>query len=98
MNILFCFIVKDGERYLQSKMNNIIKLGERFNKYKTSYAENDNTDSTKEILQYYKKINSNVSSIQQLLNKKYSTDLCKLKTRRFVYLKNKFFEQLIEKI
>jgi hypothetical protein len=59
-------------------LNRIIKLEEKFNKYKIFYAENDSIDYTKEILQYYKK---------------YSTELCKLRVRRIAYLRNKVLEQ-----
>jgi hypothetical protein len=101
MNIAFCFIVKDGEKYLQNNLNRIIKLGEKFNKYKIFYAENDSIDSTKEILSYYKNINSNISGIHLLIDKKHSTELCKsnedynckLRTRRLAYLRNKVLEQ-----
>lgn len=101
MNIALCFIVKDGEKYLHNNLNRIIKLGEKFNKYKIFYVENDSIDSTKEILQYHKKHNSNISGIHLLLDKKHSTELCKLneayncklRVRRIAYLRNKVLEQ-----
>jgi hypothetical protein len=101
MNIAFCFIVKDGEKYLHNNLDRIIKLGEKFNKYKIFYAENDSIDSTKEILQYYTSNNSNISGIHLLIDKKHSTELCKsnekynckLRVQRIAYLRNKVLEQ-----
>jgi len=96
MNISFCFIVKDGEKYLERNLNRIINLGEKFNSYRIFYAENDSIDSTKEILKNISYNNKNISGINLKLDGKHSTDLCKYsffyncsyRVQRIAYLRN----------
>jgi len=97
MNIAFCFIVKDGEKYLEKNLSRIINIGEKFNSYKIFYAENDSLDSTREILEKISYNNKNLSGISLKLDGKHSTDLCKssdnyncfYRTQRLAYLRNK---------
>ena len=90
-NIAFCFIVKDGEEYLQKNIEKIMKFADSHSlKYNFFYAENDSTDSTIRILKKY-----NFKGEHLLLDGKHSTDLCdktdincRERTRRLAYLRN----------
>ena len=97
MNISFCFIVKDGEKYLERNLSRIVDISEKkFNSYKIFYVENDSVDSTKEILELYCRNNKNISGVSLKLDGKHSLDLCKdsiiyncsARTRRISYLRN----------
>jgi hypothetical protein len=77
INIAFCFIVKDGSKYLDKNLQNIINLGILFcDEYKIFYVENDSIDNTKKILEKFKLKNNNIFGKHITLDKKHSTDLC----------------------
>ena len=55
INIAFCFIVKDGGKYLHRNLQSIINLALLFcDEYKIFYVENDSNDNTREILENFK--------------------------------------------
>jgi hypothetical protein len=56
-SICFCFLVKDGIRYLDRNIPKIINLGTMFRKYRIVYVENDSVDGTKELLRAYEEKN-----------------------------------------
>ena len=95
-NVAFCFIVKDGETYIENNINRIIELGNLYSdKFKIFYAENDSKDNTINILKKYKNKYSNIYGEHLLLDGKHSTELCngtinncKKRTRRLAYLRN----------
>lgn len=95
-NIAFCFIVKDGDKYLENNINKIIELGNLyFDEFKIFYAENDSKDNTINILKNYKNKYSNIFGEHLLLDGKHSTELCdgninncKKRTRRLAYIRN----------
>lgn len=106
-NIAFCFIVKDGEKYLEKNINKIINLGNSyFKNYRIYYAENDSKDNTINILQKYKQKYTNIYGIHLKIDGLYSTDLCKNKNknkiiyncskrlRRLAYLRNIVLNQI----
>ena len=96
-NVAFCFIVKDGDKYLQNNIDRLIKFAKlNFKEYKFFYAENDSKDNTVNILKKYKKEYFNFNGEHLLLDGKHSTELCnyeleyncKKRTRRLAYLRN----------
>jgi hypothetical protein len=94
--IAFCFIVKDGDSYLEKNLDILIELGNLyFKEFKIFYAENDSKDNTINILKNYKNKYSNIYGEHLLLDGKHSTELCnnteyncKNRTRRLAYLRN----------
>jgi len=96
-NISFCFIIKDGQDYLEKNLKKIIDLGDSyFNEYRIYYTENDSKDNTIKILENFKNKYSNIYGIHLKLDGLHSTDLCKKgtsyncsnRTRRLAYLRN----------
>ena len=106
INVAFCFIVKDGSKYLNKNIQCIIDLGLLFcDEYKIFYVENDSMDNTKEILKKYKLNNNNIFGKHlSFVDKKYSTELCKNefdincfnRLERLAYLRNIALEQAKE--
>jgi len=97
INIAFCFIVKDGSKYLDTNLQNIINLGDLFcDEYKIFYVENDSIDTTKEILKKFKLNNNNIYGNHLTLDNKHSTELCSnnfdincsKRLNRLAYLRN----------
>jgi hypothetical protein len=98
VKVAFCFIIKDGESYLEKNINKIINFGNKYTKeFKIYYAENDSVDSTKIILSNIKNKYNNIYGKHLKLDGKHSTQLCtKLfekyncsnRTRRLAYLRN----------
>ena len=101
MNIAFCFIVKDGEKYLEKNIERIINLGKNLKTYKIFYAENDSKDNTIEILNSLKCKYDNISGISIKLDGKHSTELCgkfesyncKSRVQRIAYMRNLVLNQ-----
>jgi len=106
INVAFCFIVKDGSKYLDKNLQNIIDLATLFcDEYKIFYVENDSIDNTKEILEKIKLKNNNIFGKHlTFLDKKYSTELCSnnldfncsKRLSRLAYLRNISLEQAKE--
>lgn len=105
INIAFCFIVKDGEKYLDKNLQNIINLAILIcDKYKIFYVENDSIDNTKEILKKFKSENNNILGKHITLDKKHSIELCSnifdvnclKRVRRLAYLRNIALEKAKE--
>jgi hypothetical protein len=106
INVAFCFIVKDGSKYLDKNIQSIIDLAILFcDEYKIFYVENDSMDNTKEILEKCKKKNNNIFGKHlTFLDKKYSTELCLNeldincfnRLERLAYLRNIALEQAKE--
>jgi hypothetical protein len=95
--VAFCFIVKDGRKYLKKNLNKIINLGNTyFDEYRIYYAENDSTDGTIEILQTFKNKYDNIHGTHLKIDGLHSTKLCEndtnfncsKRTRRLAYLRN----------
>jgi len=96
-NIAFCFIVKDGEKYLEKNINKIINLGNKyFSKFKIYYVENDSIDNTINILKTFKTKYNNIYGEHLKIDGLHSTKLCNFnenyncskRTRRLAYLRN----------
>lgn len=106
INVAFCFIVKDGSKYLEKNLQNIIDLSILFcDEYKIFYVENDSIDNTKEILEKFKLKNNNIFGKHlTFLDKKYSTELCSndfdlncsKRLSRLAYLRNISLDQAKE--
>jgi hypothetical protein len=106
INVAFCFIIKDGSKYLDKNLQSIIDLSILFcDEYKIFYAENDSMDNTKEILEKFKLKNNNIFGKHlTFTDKKYSTDLCSSefdincfnRLERLAYLRNIALEQAKE--
>ena len=101
-NVAFCFIVKDGDKYLEKNLIKIIKFGDLYiDNYRLYYVENDSVDKTNEILDKFKKKYKNFYGEHLKLDGKHSTDLCnKLderncsnRTRRLAFIRNKVLNQ-----
>jgi hypothetical protein len=98
INVAFCFIVKDGSKYLEKNLQNIIDLSILFcDEYKIFYVENDSIDNTKEILEKFKLKNNNIFGKHlNFSDSKYSTELCSnnfdfncsKRLNRLAYLRN----------
>jgi len=94
--VAFCFIVKDGDTYLEKNLDRLIELGNLyFDEFKIFYAENDSKDNTINILNKYKNKYKNIFGEHLVLDGKHSTELCdnsefncKKRTRRLAYLRN----------
>jgi hypothetical protein len=95
--IAFCFIVKDGEKYLDRNIKRIINLGEKCKDYKIFYAENDSQDKTIEILESFQHTTDRIGGISITLDGKHSTELCrnfesyncKSRVQRIAYMRNR---------
>ena len=96
-NVSFCFIIKDGDKYLQKNLEKIINTANLFcNEYKIFYCENDSIDNTKEILQQFKSKYKNIYGEHLTLDGIHSSELCAqedffncaLRCRRLAYLRN----------
>ena len=95
-NVSFCFIIKDGEDYIEKNLKKIIDFGNSyFNEYRIYYAENDSKDNTVKILENFKHNYSNIYGTHLKLDGLHSTELCKKneincsnRTRRLAYLRN----------
>lgn len=72
--IAVCFIVRDGEAYLEKNLKQIVKLLQPFKDYRIFYLENDSKDSTVDIL---KSQNPKIVGESIHINKEHSTKLCK---------------------
>jgi hypothetical protein len=101
-NVAFCFIVKDGDKYLEKNLMKIIQFGDLYlDNYRIYYAENDSVDKTNEILDNFKKKYKNIYGKHLKLDGKYSTQLCnKLderncsnRTRRLAFIRNQVLNQ-----
>jgi hypothetical protein len=97
-NAAFCFIVKDGDKYLEKILMKIIQFGDLYlDNYRIYYVENDSVDKTNEILDNFKKKYKNIYGKHLKLDGKHSTQLCnKLDERncsnrikRLAFLRNK---------
>lgn len=94
-SVCFCFIVKDGAKYLKQNLESIIEVAHCFKEYKVIYVENDSTDTTREILDHYAVTNEFFTGKQLNLDGKHSTELCNsgenyncaLRTNRLAYLR-----------
>jgi len=100
--VAFCFIVKDGEKYLAKNIQKIINLANECSfEYRIYYVENDSVDNTINILKKYKKQYNNIYGKHLKLDGLHSTNLCKnninvncsKRTRRLAYLRNLVLEQ-----
>lgn len=101
-NVAFCFIVKDGDKYLEKNLMKIIQFGDLYlDNYRIYYVENDSVDKTNEILDKFKKKYKNIYGQHLKLDGKHSTQLCnKLdeincsnRTRRLAFIRNKVLNQ-----
>ena len=101
-NVAFCFIVKDGDKYLEKNLMKIIQFGDLYlDNYRIYYVENDSVDKTNEILDKFKKKYKNIYGQHLKLDGKHSTDLCnKLderncsnRIRRIAFIRNKVLNQ-----
>lgn len=101
-NVAFCFIVKDGDKYLEKNLMKIIQFGDLYlDNYRIYYAENDSVDKTKEILDNFKKKYKNIYGKHLKLDGKHSTELCNKfnerncsnRTRRLAFIRNQVLNQ-----
>lgn len=102
-NVAFCFIVKDGDKYLEKNLMKIIQFGDLYlDNYRIYYVENDSVDKTNEILDKFKKKYKNIYGKHLKLDGKHSTQLCnKLderncsnRTRRLAFIRNQVLNQV----
>lgn len=102
-NIAFCFIVKDGDKYLEKNLMKIIQFGDSYlDNYRIYYVENDSVDKTNEILDNFKKKYKNIYGQHLKLDGKHSTQLCnKLderncsnRTKRIAFIRNKVLDKV----
>jgi hypothetical protein len=59
-NIVICALAKNVEKYLEKSFNNIMKIANRFEDYRIIFVENDSTDNTRKMLQYYARNNNKI--------------------------------------
>ncbi len=104
-NVAICFIVKDGDKYLEKNLMKIIQFGDLYiDNYRIYYVENDSVDKTNEILDKFKKKYNNIYGKHLKLDGKHSTDLCnKLdeyncsnRTQRLAFIRNRVLNQAKE--
>lgn len=104
-NVAFCFIVKDGDKYLEKNLMKIIQFGDLYlDNYRIYYVENDSVDKTNEILDKFKKKYKNIYGQHLKLDGKHSTQLCnKLderncsnRIRRIAFIRNKVLNKVKE--
>lgn len=102
-NVAFCFIVKDGDKYLEKNLMKIINFGDLYlDNYRIYYVENDSVDKTNEILDKFKKKYKNIYGQHLKLDGKHSTQLCnKLderncsnRTRRLAFIRNQVLNKV----
>ena len=100
-NVAFCFIVKDGDKYLEKNLMKIIEFGDLYlDNYRIYYVENDSVDKTNEILDNFEKKYKNIYGKHLKLDGKHSTQLCKNdeincsnRTRRLAFIRNQVLNQ-----
>jgi hypothetical protein len=101
-NVAFCFIVKDGDKYLEKNLMKIIQFGDLYlDNYRIYYVENDSIDKTNEILDKFKKKYKNIYGQHLKLDGKHSTELCNKfnerncsnRTRRLAFIRNQVLNQ-----
>jgi hypothetical protein len=101
-NVAFCFIVKDGDKYLEKNLTKIIQFGDLYlDNYRIYYVENDSIDKTNHILENFKKKYKNIYGKHLKLDGKHSTELCKNnneyncsnRTRRLAFIRNQVLNQ-----
>lgn len=101
-NVAFCFIVKDGDKYLEKNLMKIIEFGDLYlDNYRIYYVENDSVDKTNHILEKFKKKYKNIYGKHLKLDGKHSTDLCNKfderncsnRTRRLAFIRNQVLNQ-----
>jgi hypothetical protein len=101
-NVAFCFIVKDGDKYLEKNLMKIIEFGDLYlDNYRIYYVENDSVDKTNEILDNFKKKYKNIYGKHLKLDGKHSTELCNKfnerncsnRTRRLAFIRNQVLNQ-----
>lgn len=101
-NVAFCFIVKDGDKYLEKNLMKIIQFGDLYlDNYRIYYVENDSVDKTNEILDKFKKKYKNIYGEHLKLDGKHSTELCNKfnerncsnRTRRLAFIRNQVLNQ-----
>ena len=104
-NVAFCFIVKDGDKYLEKNLTKIIQFGDLYlDNYRIYYVENDSVDKTNYILENFKKKYKNIYGKHLKLDGKHSTDLCNKfderncsnRTRRLAFIRNQVLNQVKE--
>ena len=102
-NIAFCFIVKDGDKYLEKNLMKIIQFGDLYlNNYRIYYVENDSVDKTNKILDKFKKKYKNFYGKHLKLDGQHSTELCKNnndyncsnRIRRLAFIRNNVLNQV----
>jgi len=75
--IAFCFLVRDGEKYIEKNLKSLISFAQKYLKgFRIFYIENDSVDNTKNILSHYSKKNHFIKGKHLNLNKLYSEDMC----------------------
>lgn len=101
-NVAFCFIVKDGDKYLEKNLMKIIQFGDLYlDNYRIYYVENDSVDKTNYILENFKKKYKNIYGKHLKLDGKHSTQLCNKfderncsnRTRRLAFIRNQVLNQ-----
>ncbi len=100
--ICFCFIVRNGDSYLQENIHRILQLANKFSAYKVLYLENDSTDTTRQILNSFH--NEHFYGTQLQLDGKHSTELCTRgepynclsRTQRLAALRQKVLSEALE--
>ena len=102
-NVAFCFIVKDGDKYLEKNLTKIIQFRDLYlDNYRIYYVENDSVDKTNEILDKFEKKYKNIYGKHLKLDGKHSTQLCnKLderncsnRTKRIAFIRNKVLDKV----
>ena len=102
-NVAFCFIVKDGDKYLEKNLMKIINFGDLYlDNYRIYYVENDSVDKTNEILDKFEKKYKNINGKHLKLDGKHSTDLCNKfderncsnRTRRLAFIRNQVLNKV----
>ena len=102
-NVAFCFIVKDGDKYLEKNLMKIIQFGDLYlDNYRIYYVENDSVDKTNEILDKFEKKYKNIYGKHLKLDGKHSTQLCNKfderncsnRTRRLAFIRNQVLNQV----
>lgn len=87
--VVACFMVRDGESYLEKNLKEINKyLSENFKTYEIIYVENDSKDDTRNILKNLEK-EMPLSGIMLNMTDKFSSSMCKGKKnckKRFRFL------------
>jgi|GEM_PF-373730 len=66
--VVICGLARDIMQALPRTIARIERLGEKFKDYKVVIFENDSTDGTREMLQYWEKVNPKVAVLSEELN------------------------------